>query len=654
VADPPHRPTVLGARDRLACGPAPAGPTRFDALSAKWHLGQALGRWQYDRRGMATVRDSPGAVGSETSGARAALRARGSLGFAVVVALVLLPLAVVLVAIAGASWHPASDLAVEVLRIGEVGGRHTPLVGVHSRYGWDHPGPLLFWALAPFRWVLGTKGVLVGVVVLNALAIVGALLIARRRGGLPLVVLVGGALLTLTWALGPSVLADPWNPWVAVLPFFTFVLLAWDLADGELRALPWLVGVGTFLVQAHLGYTLLVLGLGLAAAVLARGAVRHGDAVDGAVAPTTVRRSGLLALVVAAVLWIPPVLQQLFGAEGNLTAILHFVRHPSETAVGWRIAWGILGTELGFPGAWLTGRELDAFGVRTSSTVPALILLAAMATLGAVAWRRGAVSAGRLATLAVVATGLGVVSGARVTGLVGSYLVRWWWVIAAFVWLSVAWSIWSLLSRTRARRVLAAVSVAAMIVLAGAMVGRAGSAHVPSELDSVAIGQLGDQIAEAVGDAGAYVVDWTDARDWGAVGSGVFVDLGERGLAVEAASRHASTFGPWRTVPVEADDGLILVVGGDEIARGFEPPPDAIVIAQYNPLTPSEQGRVVALELEIGRRIGEHADWDWTLADTVFGRQVLHDQGAPPDLVAELSELRARGSAYTVFLQPHD
>ena len=49
---------------------------------------------------MATVRDSPGAVGSETSGARAALRARGSLGFAVVVALVLLPLAVVLVAIA--------------------------------------------------------------------------------------------------------------------------------------------------------------------------------------------------------------------------------------------------------------------------------------------------------------------------------------------------------------------------------------------------------------------------------------------------------------------------------------------------------------------------------------------------------------------------
>jgi hypothetical protein len=279
--------------------------------------------------------------------------------------------------------------------------------------------------------------------------------------------------------------------------------------------------------------------------------------------------------------------------------------------------------------------------------------LVATVALGAVAWRKGAASAGRLGTLAVVATALGVVSGARVTGLVGSYLVRWWWVIAAFVWLSVAWSIWSLLSRTRARRVVATVSVGAMVVLAGAMIGRAGSADVPSARDSVAIGQLDSQIALAVDGAGAYVVDWTDARDWGAVGSGVFVNLDERGLAVEAASRHAATFGAWRTAPVEADDGLILVVGADEIARGFEPPPDAILIAQYEPLTPSEQRRVDALELDIGHRIGARAEWDWTLADTPFGRQVLRDEGGPADLVDELGELRSRGSAYTVFLQPH-
>ena len=602
---------------------------------------------------MATVQGSPGAVGSETSGARTAVRTRRSLGFVAVVALVLLPLAVVLVAVARVSWHPASDLAVEVLRIGEVGGRHTPLVGVHSRYGWDHPGPLLFWALAPFQRLFGTTGVLVGVVVLNALAIVGALVIARRRGGLPLVVLVGVALLTLTWALGPSLLADPWNPWVAVLPFFTFLLLAWDLADGAVRTLPWLVGVGTFLVQTHLGYTPLVLGLGLAAALLARGAVQHGDAGDRAAVASATRRSMVIALVVAAVLWLPPVLQQLFGAEGNLTAILGFVRHPSEPAIGWRTAWGIFGTELGFPGAWLTGRELDAFGVKTSSTVPALILLAATVALGALAWRRGAASAGRLATLAVVATGLGVLSGARVTGAVGSYLVRWWWVIAAVVWLSVSWSSWSLLSRTRARGAVATVAVVALIALTGVMVGGAVSAHVPGDRDSVAIEQLGRQVAAAVGRDGAYVVDWTDARDWGAVGAGVFADLERRGLAVDAASRFAPVFGAWRTAPPQSGDGLLLVVGADDLARGFEPPPDAVVVARYEPLTAGEQRRLEAVEQQIRGRLGTAEDPDWTLADSAFGRQVLRDRGAPADLVDELAELRARGSAYTVFLQPH-
>ena len=352
-------------------------------------------------------------------------------------------------------------------------------------------------------------------------------------------------------------------------------------------------------------------------------------------------------------LWIPPVLQQLFGAEGNLTAILHFVRNPSEPAVGWRTAWGILGTELGFPGAWLGGRELDVFGVRTSSTVPAVVLLLAAAALGAAAWRIGAPSAGRLATLALIASGLGVISGARVTGAVGSYLVRWWWVIAAVVWLSVSWSTWSLLSRTRARAAVAAVAVVGLLALAGLMAGRAVSVHVPGEGDSVAIGQLGDQIAGALGDEGAYVVDWTDARDWGAVGAGVFVDLERRGLAVEAASRFAPTFGSWRTAPIQSGDGLVLVVGADDVARGFQPPPDATVIAEYEPLTATEQQRLDALQQQIRGSLGSAEEPDWTLADSAFGRQVLRDQGVPAALVDQLSELRARGSAYTVFFQPH-
>jgi len=195
--------------------------------------------------------------------------------------------------------------------------------------------------------------------------------------------------------------------------------------------------------------------------------------------------------------------------------------------------------------------------------------------------------------------------------------------------------------------------VVGLLVLAGLMVGRGVSAHVPGERDSVAIGQLGDQIADALGDEGAYVVDWTDARDWGAVGAGVFVDLERRGLAVEAASRFAPTFGSWRTAPIQTGDGLLVVVGADDIARGFEPPADAVVIAQYEPLTVTQRQRLVALQQQVRGSLGSAEEPEWTLADSAFGRQVLRDQGAPADLVDELSELRALGSAYIVFLQPH-
>jgi hypothetical protein len=607
--------------------------------------------------GRMTAPDWTSALGStgDDGPAEPLSRRDGSATFAAVVALILAPLVVVLVTLGGAAWHPASDLALELLRIADVGGRHTPLVGAHSRYGWDHPGPLLFWWLAPFRRLLGTTGVLVGVVVLNASAAVGALVLARRRGGGSLVVLVGLALLSLAGALGPSLLADPWNPWAAVLPFFTYVLLAWSLADGDVVVLPWVVVVGTFLIQTHVGYLPLVLGLGLAAGAMAWLVRRRLAVPAGIVVPSTAR-SALIALVVGTLLWLPPLLQQLFGRRGNLAAIVRSFRHPAEAVVGWRIAWGIMGTELGPPGAWLRGHELEAFGVRTSSALPAVALLGAAGLLGVLAARSGSVSAARLAALTLVASALGLVAGSRVTGFVGTYLVRWWWVIAACVWLSIAWSTWTLLARTRARSTLAALATVAVVALSGVMVWRAALAEVPSAGDSAAIGELASEIAAVLDGQSTYVVDWTDGRDWGAVGSGVFVDLEQRGLSVAAASRHAPTVGAWRTAPPQSGDGLILVFGDDDLARGLAPPPDATVIAEHEPMTTSEQQRAHAIEDRLSTSLAALATdvvWDRSLVDTPFGRQVLEDRGVPADLVQELAALRTRGSAYTAYLQRH-
>src|SRR5690606_16795832 len=67
-------------------------------------------------------------------------------------ALVVLPVVVAIVAALTSDHQLAGDWALLELRVRDVGTSDTPLVGPFSRYGWNHPGPLLFWLLAiPYR-----------------------------------------------------------------------------------------------------------------------------------------------------------------------------------------------------------------------------------------------------------------------------------------------------------------------------------------------------------------------------------------------------------------------------------------------------------------------------------------------------------------------
>ena len=107
------------------------------------------------------------------------------------IALVAVPFVAVIISLVGHPWHPSGDQAVELLRIQDVGGRHTPLLGASSRWGWAHPGPLLFWSLTPFDRVLGANGMLVGTAIINLASVVGFVVVAYRRGG-DLGALIGG------------------------------------------------------------------------------------------------------------------------------------------------------------------------------------------------------------------------------------------------------------------------------------------------------------------------------------------------------------------------------------------------------------------------------------------------------------------------------
>jgi hypothetical protein len=172
------------------------------------------------------------------------------------------PVVAVVVTRAGRSYFPVSDAANFDFMVRQVFTTHPPLVGAYSR-GFNHLGPSMFWAIAPISLVAGgaTWATLVGAALLQGVAIVGVGLLAFRRGGIWLAFLALAALTLVYSGIGqggPFVV--PWNPYEAVPFFFLFALAVWAVSVGDRWQVITALVAGSFVMQAHVGYTPLVLG----------------------------------------------------------------------------------------------------------------------------------------------------------------------------------------------------------------------------------------------------------------------------------------------------------------------------------------------------------------------------------------------------------
>ena len=172
-----------------------------------------------------------------------------------------------------AGWIPAGDDGIIATRGWDVLTSHTPLVGQYSEAGlvvhgqvMHSPGPMLYWLLAlPARY--GTVDSLaVTMCVLNTLAIVLCVALARRRGGWVLMFAAAFGISLMCQSLPGEALHDIWNPAAALFPFLALLFVGWSLACGEYRLLPLAALLSSFVLQTHLMYlapTLVVLGVGL-------------------------------------------------------------------------------------------------------------------------------------------------------------------------------------------------------------------------------------------------------------------------------------------------------------------------------------------------------------------------------------------------------
>ncbi len=487
--------------------------------------------------------------------------------------------AVLAVRMATWDWLAAGDYGTIRLHTLDVGTSRTPLVGVYSRWGWNHPGPMLFYALAPFLRASGGDGhgLLLGALAVNAAAVAAALWVAGRAGRRALA-LTALTVVLLTVGLDPAGLVDAWNPYLLVLPLLAAALAAWRAALGDRVAAVVLVVAGSFAVQSHVLAGPPVVALLLVGAVglgwrCGRGPDRRHD-----------RWTAGLAAVVGLACWVPAIVQQLTGSPGNLGEIVDFVLHGDETPLGWAFGARVVGRALSLPPTWITGGLS-----REQHPVPWALFALVVAT--AWAWRRRWTSELVLCLTSLALVAAAFVGSARVTGVAYPYLFQWVWVVAAMAWLSVAAVVvaelgvrWSWARFVPAA--LAGGTVAVLLVLLVSGPDLSGLRRSDTPLRHVS--DLVDPVLAAVREAPAPTLMTPTAY-------GIDTTLGielagraeEQGIRLGFPSELGYVYGSSRTVdPADARSELVLAAGP---ARAqYAQDPRFRKVAEHDPLTPQE------------------------------------------------------------------
>jgi hypothetical protein len=561
------------------------------------------------------------------------------------------------------NWIPSGDWAVLTLRVEDV-GQNTPLVGPYSRFGWNHPGPLLYWLLAiPYRLLGGTPAALLGSAAsLNTLVVIAISAVAWRRGRLPLVACSMATLAITFHAMGPALLRDPWNPFLTLLPLALTAFLAWSVLEGDTTMWPVFVLVASFMLQSHVGY-LPMLGM-IVLSVIA--VAWKWTGFDALLPRSPMHRRWVVgtSLIVLILCWLPVLIDQLFST-GNIGAIVTYFVDPGDQPAGFGTALATASDQLRLPAApWLGRSELTGTdGALLGASFLWLGLpLAAMVGAGWLAVHRRAFGAVRFQLVVTAASLGGVIATARVIGPLFDWVVRWWWVLAALWWLSILWSLWSSfdswITQHSARRVatssLAILSSIVILQAVTPIVDDVSVTQAPSPSTGRVIAEfLEPTLASLRGSGPLLVVTTGSVR--GDYGDALRLQLERSGIDVVAEPNMETHLGPERSESRRTPTGTLWIVSADSIAV-FRSDPAMVELGGWDPLTPAERAAFNAQKILLQDQLIAAGRVDLAEALTNGGGGVdieaVGINGVDQQLLRQVEAIRRKGDPVAVFLGP--
>ncbi|MEX2292555.1 MAG: hypothetical protein WD691_02105 [Acidimicrobiales bacterium] len=531
-------------------------------------------------------------------------------------AAVVLPLAVAVLAQRNAHWHPVYDLAMTEIRVRDVGGRHTPLIGLQGRIGptGSHPGPLSFYLLAPIYRLLGSSAFALQAAtgVLQAAGAVTALAVAHRRGSTR--VLLGVAIIVLLlmtgYGLGP--LTEPWNPHLPLLWFVAFLVAAWAVMAGDHAMLIPAVCAASLCAQTHVPYLPVTVGVGVVIVVVAGVQIVRRSGTDG-----RDWRWVVAAAALGFVLWVPPLIDQVVHEPGNLAQIVDSLATPVDTAIGVRDgvdlmmerldAWQLVVGETQHPGTFV--RILSGPGPaqeRGTATLVAWLICVGLALH---------LRDGRLLALhATVATAtlVGAITISRIYGVPWYYLMLWGFGVGALMTLSIAATAalvltqgvrrWSPAATTRAVTLFAAVLLVGLttrllVIAPDATTDTPEQTRQLGRLVGPTVAGLERDVGAATGHDGRYYVYWYDASFGGSEGIGLVNELIRRGYDVGVDAQAGVQISPYRVRDPRDSTARIVVASGGWISR-IAAEPGATQVAADDPRSPAERAEFERLQAE--------------------------------------------------------
>ena len=496
-------------------------------------------------------------------------------------------------------WKAAGDLSVIRLRALDVGTSNTPLVGPYSRFQWNHPGPMLSFAFAPWARLFGSSGVgiLIGAFVANLAAMFGAAWVARRSSNV-LFFLTSIVLAAFVLLAQSGELFNPWNPFVVVLPLFAALIAAWGTFRGDRVAAVVLVIAASFAIQGHIGAA----PLGVLALLIGGGGLLYAIARSAGEDRRGFVTTSLIAVGVMFVCWIPPLLDQFFGT-GNLGRLVRFQFTATEPSAGLRFALDQVTRLLTFP----PGREVGFLGVvGTGPVVPWMAIALLAATV--VAWRKSwhdRLQLALVAWLSIAVTGLAI-SGIR--GIPFQYVFRWSWAMVLVVWIACLWvGVSLLLELAPVRRWFTAGAALVLAGLLGALLVFGVSFRTVQGWDEQL--RLYEPLMQPTLDVlqeapkPVMVVTYLGMAD-GTVANELLARGDELGLDLRRTPELSFIFGSKRSVdPADAKSELVLATRGE--FEQYRNDPRFTLIAHFDPFTAEERAEYDALLVRYRGREGD-------------------------------------------------